>query len=83
VTVGLRRTTDGAEIAVRDDHAPIPAVEANVLTGDHDMTDVYHSSGLGFWLVYWSVGLSNGSVAVKSADGGGNEITIRLPRTVD
>ncbi|ELZ59297.1 MULTISPECIES: PAS domain-containing sensor histidine kinase [Halorubrum] len=79
VTVGLRRTADGAEIVVRDDHAPIPAVEANVLTGDHDMTDVYHSSGLGFWLVYWSVELSGGSVAVESGDERGNEITIRLP----
>ncbi|WP_048078305.1 PAS domain-containing protein, partial [Halorubrum sp. AJ67] len=47
VTVGLRYAPDGAEIVVSDDHAPIPAVEANVLTGDHDMTDVYHSSGLG------------------------------------
>ncbi|ELZ36477.1 PAS domain-containing sensor histidine kinase [Halorubrum tebenquichense] len=79
VTVELRRTADGGEIVVRDDHAPIPTVEANVLTGDHDMTDVYHSSGLGFWLVYWSVELSGGSVAVESSDERGNEITIRLP----
>jgi len=83
VTVELRRTADGAEIAVRDDHAPIPAVEANVLTGDHDMTHVYHSSGLGFWLVYWSVELSGGTVAIESGDERGNEITIRLPASGD
>ncbi|MFC7323871.1 PAS domain-containing sensor histidine kinase [Halorubrum rutilum] len=83
VGVALRRTPAGAEITVRDDHAPIPAVEADVLTGDHDMTDVYHSSGLGFWLVYWSVELSDGSVAVESGADRGNEVAITLPRVVD
>lgn len=79
VTVAVRRTGDRAEVVVRDDHAPIPTVETDVLTGDHDMTDVYHSSGLGFWLVYWSVELSGGSVSVESGAERGNEITIRLP----
>ena len=79
MTVGLHHAPDGAEIAVGDDHRPIPAVEANVLTGDHDMADVYHSSGLGFWLVYWSVELSGGTVEIESGDNRGNEITIRLP----
>jgi PAS domain S-box-containing protein len=66
VTVRLRRTEAGAELVVEDDLQPIPAVEADVLTGDHDMTRVYHSSGLGFWLVYWSVELSNGTVSVDT-----------------
>ncbi|WP_144799444.1 PAS domain-containing sensor histidine kinase [Halorubrum depositum] len=83
VSVSLRRTQAGAEVVVRDDHPPIPAVEADVLTGDHGMTDVYHSSGLGFWLVYWSVELSNGSVAVESGPDRGNEIAITLTRVVD
>jgi PAS domain S-box-containing protein len=64
VTVRLRRTEGGAELVVEDDLRPIPAIEADVLTGDHEMSCVYHSSGLGFWLVYWSVELSNGSVSV-------------------
>ncbi|TKX50858.1 PAS domain S-box protein [Halorubrum sp. ASP121] len=64
VTVRLRRTEGGAELVVEDDLRPIPAIEADVLTGDHDMSHVYHSSGLGFWLVYWSLELSNGSVSV-------------------
>ena len=46
------------------------------------MTDVYHSSGLGFWLVYWSVELSEGTIAVESNERG-NEITIRLPEATD
>ncbi len=79
VRVALSRTDRGAELVVSDDHAPIPTVEANVLTGDHDMTDVYHSSGLGFWLVYWSVEMSKGGIEVDSAPDRGNEITIVLP----
>ena len=80
--VSLRRTSDGAAIAVRDDHAPIPSVEAGVLTGDHDMTNVYHSSGLGLWLVHWAVDLSDGAIDVRSGPDGGNEITLSLSRTV-
>ena len=89
VTVSLRRTEAGVELVVEDDLPPIPAVEADVLTGDHDMSQVYHSSGLGFWLVYWSVELSNGSVSVEvgTGEGGGggggrrgNRITVSLPR---
>ena len=81
--VSLRRTPGGAEIVVRDDHAPIPSVEADVLTGDHDMTNVYHSSGLGLWLVHWAVDLSDGAVDVAPDPDGGNEIVVTLTRTVD
>jgi PAS domain S-box-containing protein len=83
VEISLRRTPAGAEIVVRDDHAPIPSVEADVLTGDHDMTNVYHSSGLGLWLVHWSVDLSDGTIALESGPESGNEITVTLSRTVD
>jgi len=71
---------------IEDDLETIPAVEADVLTGDHDTTDVYHSSGLGFWLAYWSVELSNGSIAVDDGPEGrerGNRITVSLPRAAE
>ncbi|ELZ53627.1 PAS/PAC sensor signal transduction histidine kinase [Halorubrum distributum JCM 10118] len=86
VTVRLSRTEDGADLVIEDDLAAIPAVEADVLTGDHDMTNVYHSSGLGFWLIYWSVELSNGSIAVDADPTGrerGNRITVSLPRATE
>ena len=83
VRIRVRRTETGADLVIEDDLPPIPAVEADVLTGDHDMSHVYHSSGLGFWLVYWGVELSNGSVAVDADATGeerGNRITVSLPR---
>ncbi|WP_193309990.1 PAS domain-containing sensor histidine kinase [Halorubrum halophilum] len=83
VRVALRATPTEAVVVVRDDHAPIPSAETDVLTGDHDMSSVYHSTGLGFWLVYWCVDISGGSIAVSADPDDGNEITIRLPRVSD
>jgi PAS domain S-box-containing protein len=79
VHLDLRRAGAHAELTVADDGPPIPPIEADVLTGDHDMTKVYHSSGLGFWLVYWAVELSNGHVTVHSESGRGNRITVSIP----
>ncbi|GAB7014185.1 PAS domain-containing sensor histidine kinase [Halolamina salina] len=80
VRVRLRVRGDRAELVVEDDGEPIPAIEADVLTGDHDeMTNVYHSSGLGFWLVYWAVELSNGEISVDTSADRGNRITVSLP----
>ena len=53
-------------------------MESRVLTGDHEMNALYHSSGLGFWLVYWVVELSDGSITVETRAGGGNRINVTL-----
>ncbi|WP_435186367.1 PAS domain-containing sensor histidine kinase [Halobellus sp. EA9] len=81
VRVSVRCADDGDEavLTVEDDSAPIPSIEADVLEGNHEMNDVYHSSGLGFWLLYWCVELSGGSVSVESDPESGNTITVRLP----
>ena len=79
VQVEVRRAEGNAEFVVTDDLPPIPDIEANVLRGNHEMDAIYHSSGLGFWLVYWCVELSNGDIEVASEPGGGNSIVISLP----
>ncbi|MFB6251208.1 MAG: PAS domain S-box protein [Halobellus sp.] len=78
VRVSSRCWNDHAEFTVEDEGNPIPRIEADVLEGNHEMSDVYHSSGLGFWLVYWAVELSGGRVTVNSGNSG-NRITVRLP----
>lgn len=80
VEVRVRETRTNVELIVEDDLAPIPKIESNVLRGDHDTDAIYHSSGLGFWLVYWTVELSNGDIAVNSEERRGNRITLSLPR---
>lgn len=73
---------EGTQVAmvIEDNGPPIPDIEAQVLTGAHDMTDIYHSTGLGLWLVYWVVDLSDGQITVDPESGRGNRITVRLPR---
>ena len=70
---------DRVTLTVEDDGIAIPSMESSVLTGDHEMDALYHSSGLGFWLVYWVVELSEGSITVETADSGGNRIRVTLP----
>jgi PAS domain S-box-containing protein len=79
VRVAVRPEGEAVRLVVEDDAPPIPDVEAQVLTGGHEMTDIYHSTGLGLWLVYWIVELSDGEITVHPANGGGNRITVRLP----
>ncbi len=81
-TVRLTGAEDGEDVrvSVADAGPPLPDIEARVLTGDPQMDDLYHSSGLGLWLVHWIVELSNGRVSVTEREDGGNRIVISLPR---
>ncbi|MDS0300137.1 PAS domain-containing protein [Halogeometricum sp. S1BR25-6] len=79
VSVSVRLRRDAVELRVEDDAPPIPDIEAHVLRDPHAMTNVFHSTGLGLWLVYWVVELSDGDISLDStADG--NLIRIRFPR---
>jgi PAS domain S-box-containing protein len=78
VRVGARREGESVTVTVEDDAPPIPPVEANVLTGDHEMDSIYHSSGLGLWLVYWVVDLSDGKIDVARTDSG-NRVSVSVP----
>lgn len=70
VEITLRTADERVVVAVRDSAPPIPDNEAQVLTGNYEMTDVYHSTGLGLWLVYWLVELMDGEITVSSGDDG-------------
>lgn len=82
VRVTLSVGTDRVTVTVEDGCPPIPDFEASVLTGDHEMSHIYHSTGLGVWLVYWLVELSGGAVEVATADAG-NRVRVHLPRADD
>ncbi|MFB6142434.1 MAG: PAS domain S-box protein [Halorientalis sp.] len=80
VHVSARAREDTIVVVVEDDAPPIPAIESRVLEGAHEMDYVYHSSGLGLWLVYWLVELSGGRVTVHTAPDSGNRVRVALPR---
>ncbi|HKL28484.1 MAG TPA: PAS domain S-box protein [Natrialbaceae archaeon] len=68
---------DGVELLVRDDGPGIPEEEVAVIeTGTETALD--HGSGLGLWLVYWTVTKYGGTVSFEDTGGGGRGTTVRL-----
>lgn len=67
-----------AVVDIEDDCPPLPEFEYRVLTGDQEMNAVYHSTGLGLWLAYWVVDLSDGSIEFAT-DETGNTVSVLLP----
>lgn len=76
--------TESGESAVRvrvvDEGPGIPDEEAQVLTGGQTVDPLYHGLGMGLWLVYWIVSLSDGTVDVAANDPRGSVVTVELPR---
>lgn len=72
--------TDGwVDLTVADDCCPLPASEVDVLNGEDPRSAVHHGTGLGLWLVYWTVELSGGEIRVDRDGDEGNRILLRLP----
>ncbi len=78
VRLGVEETGESVVITVRDNCPPIPAEEQLVVTDRREMTDVYHTVGMGLWLVYWVVERSGGDLSFDVADAG-NVVTLSLP----
>lgn len=66
-------------VTIEDNCPPIPETEYRVLTGEREMNALYHTSGLGLWLVYWVVTLSDGHISFSEQSPRGNAISISLP----
>lgn len=75
--------SDEVVIEISDDCPPIPETEYRVLTGDAEMDQVYHSTGLGLWLAYWIIDRSDGTIEFDRRDEGGNRATVTLPAPYD
>jgi len=70
---------DGDRVRVRvvDDGPGIPETERMVLeTGTESQLE--HGSGLGLWLVEWTVTLSGGELSFGTSDPGGSVVTLTL-----
>lgn len=78
VTVSLARLDGSVEVSIRDRGPAIPDNEYVPLFDADHLSQVYHGTGVGLWLVYWVVELSEGDIEFSSG-GCGNEVTIRLP----
>ncbi|SDF44848.1 PAS domain-containing sensor histidine kinase [Halorientalis regularis] len=78
IRITAAQVDDRAVVEIEDTCPPIPDYEYRVLTGEQEMDDVTHTSGLGLWLVYWVVDLSDGTISFETDDDG-NTVTVSLP----
>ena len=70
-------------ITVADDGPGIPPVERNVVTGETEISDLDHGSGLGLWLVKWTVESFGGEIHFEDRSGGGSRVRLQLRRWHD
>jgi len=66
-------------IIIDDDGPRIPKDERTVITGETDITQKRHGSGLGLWLVKWATDHFGGELKFETSDIGGNRVRIQLP----
>jgi PAS domain S-box-containing protein len=72
---------DRVELCVRDDSPGIPDDEWQVVSGEEEITQVSHESGLGRWLIRWIVESYGGEIyREQRADGTGTTVVFSLPR---
>ena len=84
-TVALRVDWRPETVRIRivDDGPGLPAEERQILTGDQQVEPLYHGLGMGHWLVYWIVTLSEGTITVEDDASNGTAIHIELSRADD
>lgn len=80
---GRHKSAEWCTIAVADDGPGIPPVEREVITGESEITELHHGSGLGLWLVKWTVETFGGEVTFDRSHAGGSRVQLRLRRWTD
>ncbi|MCU4743771.1 PAS domain S-box protein [Natronoglomus mannanivorans] len=80
VRIRARADVDTVTLSVEDDGPGIPRHEREIITGDRDITQLSHGSGLGLWLVRWIVDSYGGEVAFHRSELGGSRVAVTLER---
>jgi PAS domain S-box-containing protein len=79
VDVTVEATDGDVEIRITDDGPGIPAQERDLVTGERDITQLQHGSGLGLWAINWIVESFGGSLAFETPEEG-SVVVLRLRR---
>lgn len=79
--VALSVSVDGSRalVEVTDDGPGIPASERAVVTGETDVTQLEHASGLGLWVARWVADAYDGDLSFD-VDEDGSTVSLSLPR---
>ncbi|SEO88234.1 Signal transduction histidine kinase [Halogranum amylolyticum] len=81
VDLSLTADDDWVTVGVSDDGPGIPAHEKAVLTGEAELTQLRHGSGLGLWVVRAVADVSRGVLGFEESATGGSRVTLRLRRS--
>ena len=81
VRVSVERNEHTAELCVSDFGPAIPANEVEMLSDD--VSDVFHGTGLGLWLVFWVIDLADGDIEFRHDPERGNCVAVTLPTVAD
>ncbi len=77
VELALNRTPDGALVAIKDNGPGIPEQERAVLLAGEE-TPLRHGSGIGLWVVYWTITRIGGTVSFSENTPRGSIVTVEL-----
>ena len=79
VTVNESPNTGRVEIRVTDGCPPIPAVEIDALDAPGENTSTAHGTGVGLFVMKWSIESLGGEIAFERAQDRGNVVSFYLP----
>jgi PAS domain S-box-containing protein len=82
IAVTAEHDPDAGVVAVRvaDDGPGIPEAVRRVITGETEVTQLTHNTGIGLWIVAWIAEAYGGEVGFgPGIDGAGTTVTLRLP----
>ena len=80
VRVRVAADHDGERVALRvaDDGPGIPENERAVVTGESEITQLTHASGLGLWIVKWICQACGGRLRFEDSPLGGTAVVLSL-----
>jgi len=81
VTVDESPNTGRVEIRITDDNPPIPPVEIDALDAPGENTSTAHGTGVGLFVMKWSIESLGGEITFERAEGG-NVVSFYLPPEV-
>ncbi|APX00216.1 histidine kinase (plasmid) [Halobiforma lacisalsi AJ5] len=81
VTVTEDTETDQGVVRIADNGPSIPDIEIEVLQDNTDIHSTFHGSGIGLWLMKWSVDSLGGELSFGANDPRGNVVEIAIPNT--
>jgi len=70
VVVRINQTENGVTVSITDNGPGIPSEDAKILTGDQSAQQLAHGSGVGLWVIYWTLDLSGASATVDADETG-------------